>query len=97
MNLWMKSYGVTIQMKPAEHFFAVVLFTMLYKVNLTFEPFKWKRYRALLWRGAVYYDEQGGFNFWVCEWNCVVLPFKLHLFNCTFARFQMSLSIIYNV
>ena len=38
MNLWMKSYGVTIQMKPAEHFFAVVLFIMLYKVNLTLEP-----------------------------------------------------------
>ena len=36
MNLWMKSYGVAIQMKPAEHFFAVVLFIMLYKVVLTF-------------------------------------------------------------
>ena len=33
----MKSYGVTIQMKPTEHFFAVVLFIMLYKVVLTFE------------------------------------------------------------
>ena len=105
MNLWMKSYGVTIQMKPAEHFFAVVLFIMLYKVNLTLEPVDeilWcdhsnESYWALLCCSIVYYDVQGGFNFWVCAWNCVVLPFKLHLFNCSFARFQMSFSIIYKV
>ena len=33
----MKSYGVTIQMKATEQYFAVVLFIMLYKVVLTFE------------------------------------------------------------
>ena len=33
----MKSYGVTIQMKPTEQYFPVVLFIMLYKVVLTFE------------------------------------------------------------
>ena len=33
----MKSYGVTIQMKATEHFFAVVLLIMMYKVVLTFE------------------------------------------------------------
>ena len=37
MSLWMKSYGVTIQMKAIEHYFPVVLFIMLYKVVLTFE------------------------------------------------------------
>ena len=37
MSLWMKSYGVTIQMKAAEQYFLVVLFIMLYKVVLTFE------------------------------------------------------------
>ena len=37
MSLWMKSYGVTIQMKATEQFFPVVLFIMLYKVVLTFE------------------------------------------------------------
>ena len=37
MNLWMKSYGVTIQMKATEQYFPVVLFIMLYKVVLTFE------------------------------------------------------------
>ena len=33
----MKSYGVTIQIKATEQYFPVVLFTMLYKVILTFD------------------------------------------------------------
>ena len=33
----MKSYGVTIQMKATEQYFPVVLFIMLYKMDLTFE------------------------------------------------------------
>ena len=33
----MKSYSVTIQMKATEQYFPVLLFTMLYKVGLTFE------------------------------------------------------------
>ena len=37
MNLWMKSYGVKIQMKATEQYFPVVLFKMLHKVVLTFE------------------------------------------------------------
>ena len=37
MSLWMKSYGVTIQMKATEQIFPVVLFIMLYKAVLTFE------------------------------------------------------------
>ena len=37
MSLWMKSYGVTIQMKATEQYFHVVLFIMLYKVVLTFQ------------------------------------------------------------
>ena len=37
MSLWMKSYGVTIQMKASEQYFPVVLFIMLYKVVLNFE------------------------------------------------------------
>ena len=36
MSLWMKSYGVTIQMKATEQYFPVVLFIMQYKVVLTF-------------------------------------------------------------
>ena len=37
MSLWMKSYGVTIQMKAIEQYLPVVLFIMLYKVVQTFE------------------------------------------------------------
>ena len=37
MSLWMKSFGVTIQMKATEQYFPVVMFIMLYKVVLTFE------------------------------------------------------------
>ena len=33
----MKSHGVTIQMKATKQYFQVVLFTMLYKMVLTFE------------------------------------------------------------
>ena len=37
LSLWIKSYGVTIQMKASEQYFPVVLFVMLYKVVLDFE------------------------------------------------------------
>ena len=35
--LWMKSYGMTIQMKATERYFPVVPFIIRYKVVLTFE------------------------------------------------------------
>jgi len=37
LSLWMKSYGVTIQMKATEHYFPMVLFIILYKVVITFK------------------------------------------------------------
>ena len=37
LNLWMKSWSVTIQMKATERYFLVVLFIVLRKVVLTFE------------------------------------------------------------
>ena len=37
MTMWMKSYGVTIQMKATKQYYPVVLFITLYKVVLTFE------------------------------------------------------------
>ena len=37
LSLWIKSYGVTIQMKATEQYFPVVLFVMLYKVVLDSE------------------------------------------------------------
>ena len=36
----MKSYHVSIQMKVGEQYFPVVLFTLLYKVTLTFQTFE---------------------------------------------------------
>ena len=38
MSLWKKSESVTIQRKATEQFFLVVLFIMLYKVCLVYEP-----------------------------------------------------------
>ena len=35
-SLWIKSYGVTIQIKATEQYVLLVLFTSLYKVVLTF-------------------------------------------------------------
>ena len=37
MSLWMKSYGVTIQLKATEQYVPLVLFIMLHKLVLTFE------------------------------------------------------------
>ena len=37
MSLWMKSCGVTIEMKTVEQYSPVVLFIMLYKVVLAYE------------------------------------------------------------
>ena len=42
LSLWMKSYGVTIQMKATEQYFSVVLFIMLYKVlSLWIKSYAW--------------------------------------------------------
>ena len=70
LSLWMKSYGVTIQMKATEQYFPVVLFIMLYKVVLTFESadeilkcdHSNESYSAILSCGTVYYAVQGGSN-----------------------------------
>ena len=36
LSLWMKSYGVIVQMKATEQYFPVVPFIMLHKVAITF-------------------------------------------------------------
>ena len=67
MNLWMKSYGVTIQMKATQQYFPVVLFIMLYKLVLTFKSLDeilWcdhsnQSYWAVLSCGTVHYAVQG--------------------------------------
>ena len=71
MSLWMKSYGVTIQMKATEQYFPVVLFIMLYMVVLIFESVDeilWcyhsnESYCAVLSCDTVYYAVPGGSNF----------------------------------
>ena len=76
----MKTWSVTIQMKATEQYFPVVLFIMLYKVVLTFEPvdeimkcdYSNESYWAVLSSGTVYYAVQGGSNFWVRWWNAFV-------------------------
>ena len=58
-------------MKATEQYFRVVLFTMLYKVVLTFKTvdetlvcdYSNESYRTVLSCGTVYYDVQGGSNF----------------------------------
>ena len=64
-------------MKATDQYFPVVLFIMLYKVDLTFESVDEilkcdhsnESYWVVLSCGTVYYAVQGGSNFWVCGWN----------------------------
>ena len=69
--MWVKSYGVTIQMKATEQYFPVVLFIMLYKMVLTFESadeilrcdHSNESYWAVLSCGTVYYAVQDVLTF----------------------------------
>ena len=67
---------------------------MLYKVILTSKKVG-KSYSVTIQMKAteqyfpvvlftVYYAVQGGSNFWVCEWNPKVWPFKWKLLSSTF-------------
>ena len=88
----MKSSSVNIQVKATEQYFSVVLFIILYKLDLTFESVgeivkcdhSSERHWVLLSCGAVYYAVQGGSNFRVCGWNPKVWPFKWKLPSSTF-------------
>ena len=87
VSLWMKSWSVTIQMKPIGQYFPVVLFIIPYKVILTCDSVDEilkcdhsnESYWAVLSCGAVYYTEQGSSNLWVCGWNPELWPFKWKL------------------
>ena len=65
LSLWMKSYGVTIQMKATEQYFPVVLFIMLCKVVLTFEPV------VILWCD----HSNKTFFGWTFRWYCCFSAF----------------------
>ena len=66
-----------IQMKATEQYVPVMLFIVLYKVDLTFESVDEilncdhsnEYYWAILSCGAVYYAAHGGSIFWVYERN----------------------------
>jgi len=78
-------------MKATEQCFSVVLFTVLFKVVLTFESVDEilkcdhlnESYWAVLFCGAVYCAVQGGSNFCVHGWNPKVWPFKWKLLSST--------------
>ena len=85
----------TIQMKTSKEHFPVVLFIILHRVVLTFEPVDkilWcyhsiETSSAVLSQGTIYLV--GSSNFWVCGWNLMVLPFKWNLFSSTFTRYYL--------
>ena len=64
-------------MKATKQYLPVLLFIVLYKVVLTFasvdEILKCDHSNESCWAvlssGTVYYDVQGGSNYWVCRWN----------------------------
>ena len=66
--------------KATDQSFPVVLFTVLYKMVLTFESVDEilqcdhsnESYWAVLSCGTVYYAIQGYSNFWVCGWNLTI-------------------------
>ena len=71
MSLGRDTCGVTIPMNATEQYFPVVLFIMLYKIDLTVESVDeilWsdhsnESYQAVLSCGTIYYAVQGGSNF----------------------------------
>ena len=70
--LWMKSYGVTIQMKATEQYVPAVLFVMLYKVVLTFESVDeilWCYHSNESYWAVLSCDTVCSSNFWVCGQN----------------------------
>jgi len=85
-------------MKATEQYFPVVLFIMLYKVVLTFESVDEilkcdhsnESYWAVLSCGTVYYAVKGGSNFWVCEENITMWPFKWNLLSSIFFTFKST-------
>ena len=64
-------------MKAIEQYFHVVLFIMLYKVDLPLKSvdetlvydYSNESYWAVLSCGTIYYVVQSGSNFYVCRWN----------------------------
>ena len=110
MSLWMKSYGVTIQMKATEQYFPVVLFIMLYKVVLTSESLDeilWcdhsnESYRVVLSYGTVIMPYKAALPFesvkaiLQCDYTIKIKPLR-HYFHrlLNFSAFYISKFIIF--
>ena len=89
----MKSHFFTIQMKPLQLYFYMVLF--IWHVVVTFESLDqipWcyhsnETSSAVLSHGTIYLVCFS--NFWVCGWNPMVLLFKWNLFSSTFTWYHL--------
>ena len=81
--LWMKSNGVTIQMKPLQKYFHSILFIYFWVCgwNPLVLPFKWNLFSSTF---TWYYLFIGSSTFWVRGWNCVLWSFKWNLFSSNF-------------
>ena len=95
----MKSYGVTVQMKPLQQYFHMVPFILYVVLTLESVDEILRCYHsnelslAALSHGTIYFVCSS--NSWVCGWNPEVLPFKWTLFSSTFSH--MVLFILYVV
>ena len=100
--LWMKSYGVTIQMKPLQQYFHRVLF--IKHAVLTFgsvDEILWSYHSnetssAVLSHGSTHLVCTGSSNFWVCGRNRIVWPFEWNLFRSTLTWHHLSFRIVQN-
>ena len=86
LSLWMKSYGVTIQMKPLQQYFHTVLFIWYVFPFESVDEILWcyhsiETSSAVLSLGTIYLV---CFSFWVCGWDPMVWPFKWNLFSSIF-------------
>ena len=94
----MEFYGVTIQLKPLQQYFHMVLFIQYVVLTLkSVDEILWcyhssETSSAVLSHGTIYAVCSS--NFWVCGWNPMVLPFKWNLFSSTFIWCYLSSSSI---
>ena len=87
----MKSYGVTIQMKPGAIYFVCTSNFWVCGWNPMVLPFKWNLFSSTFtWCYLLLCSS----NFWVCRRNPMVSPFKQYLFSSTFT-YHYSLFCIF--
>ena len=88
MNLWIKSWSVTVQMKASKQYFPVALFIILYKVFLTFQSVD----------EIIKCDHSNVSSLWVWRpvWSLIICSIWLFKrVKATKERFLSALSIFY--